>query len=265
MPNPLIKGFRHLKVIYNSMTSKLKGKTAWITGGKRIGQVVAKTLAQYGVNIIASYRSSEKEAASIVKEAKKANVKSMSVRMDASNEASVKEAVKTVKKSFKNVDILINMASVFKPVKFEKISKKDWDINFSAHILGTFWPIQIISNIMKKGSHIINISDRTTLGKMYKGYLPYTVTKSAVASLTKASAVELADKGIFINAIAPGPILRPKEIYNAAWQKNRNASALKYKITDNEAVYQFALLVTYLSLNTMSSGYVYPLDQGQNL
>jgi NAD(P)-dependent dehydrogenase (short-subunit alcohol dehydrogenase family) len=124
---------------------------------------------------------------------------------------------------------------------------------------------QIISKIVPKGGHIINIADRTSLGRHYQGYLPYIVTKSAVSAMTKSLATELAKKGIFVNAIAPGPILRPEDITKKDWQKIRDESPVKYKITDKEAVDQFSELVLYLSQVSMASGYTYPLDQGQNL
>jgi 3-oxoacyl-[acyl-carrier protein] reductase len=217
------------------------------------------------VNIIASYRSSSAEADEIVKRAKKLGVKALSIQCDVSSKESVSSAVKTISKQFKKVDILINMASVFTPVALESVNEKDWSFNFNAHVLGTFWPVQSIAKIMPKGGHVINIADRTSIGKSYKGYLPYIVTKGAIASMTKALAVELAPKGIFVNAIAPGPILRPEDINKKEWKKIRDASALKYSIDDEEAVRQFARLVLYLSEVSMASGYIYPLDQGQNL
>ncbi len=251
--------------ILEKQLSKLKGKTAWITGGKRVGQEVAKILAEQGMNIVASYRSSSKEAEAIVKMAENAGATGLAIQADVSSRDSMKKAVELVAGKFTSIDILINMASVFKPVEFGNITEADWKANIEAHILGTFWPTQVISAIMPVGSHIINIADRTSLGKVYKGYLPYVVTKSAVASMTKAVATELAGRGIFVNAIAPGPILRPDDITEKEWAGIRDSSALKYNIDDDEAVAQFALLVLYLSTVTMASGYVYPLDQGQNL
>lgn len=245
--------------------SKLKDKTVWITGAKRIGQIVAENLAKEGAHIIVSYRGSSLEAKKIVSNAKKQGVKAVSVKCDVSKRDEVVNAVKEVKNTFKNVDILINMASVFTPVKIENVTNEDWVKNFDAHVLGTFWTSQIISKIMPSGSHIINIADRTSLGKHYKGYLPYIVTKAAVSSMTKSLATELGSKGIFVNAIAPGPILRPEDISEKEWQKIRDESTVKFKITDKEAVNQFSELVLYLSKVTMASGYTYPLDQGQNL
>lgn len=247
------------------MQNKLKGKVAWITGGKRIGQVIAESLAKEGVNIVASYRSSSKEADEIVEKSKKIGVEALAIKCDVSKAASLEEAIEEVKKKFKEVNILINLASVFSSVSFYDIREKDWENNISAHILGTFWPTQKISEIMPSGGHIVNIADRTTTGKSYNGYLPYVVTKGAIGTMTKALAKELAPRGIFVNAIAPGPILRPDDIGETEWQAIRESSPLKFPIDDKEAVNQFANLVLYLTEVTMASGYIYPLDQGQNL
>jgi 3-oxoacyl-[acyl-carrier protein] reductase len=254
-----------IKTTKKILNENLYGKTAWITGGRRIGQVIAETLAQNGVNIVVSYRSSNKEAEEIVKNVKKYKVEALAIQCDVGNKESVENAVKEIKKRFKKLDILINMASVFTPVTFENITEKEWQANISAHIFGTFWPSQISSKIIPNGGHIINIADRTTIGKSYNGYLPYVVTKGAIGNMTKALAGELAKNGIFVNAIAPGPILRPDDISKKEWQEIRNSSPLKYKITDEEAVSQFANLTVYLSTTTMASGYIYALDQGQNL
>jgi len=249
----------------NKLNHNLQNKTVWINGGRRIGQTIAQRLAEHGVNIVMSYRSSREEAEKEIEKVKKLGVKTLMVKCDVSSKESVEEAVKEIKKKFKKVDILVNMASVFTPVSFENVNLEDWEKNFSAHMLGTFWPTQVLSKILPKGGHVINIADRTSIGKVYKGYLPYVVTKSAISAMTKALAVELAPNGIFVNAIAPGPILRPDDISKKDWQKIRDESPLKFKISDEEAVNQFAELVLYLSSVTMASGYTYPLDQGQNL
>ena len=153
------------------------------------------------------------------------------------------------------------MASVFKPVKLEEISAKDFQGNFDVHMKGTFWPIQASLSLMKPGSHIITVSDRTAIGKIYPGYLPYIMTKGAVADMTRALAVELGPKGIFINSIAPGPILKPPDINEKEWQEIRDSSVVKYPITDEEAVREFVDMVVRLCL-VRSSGGIYPLDLG---
>jgi NAD(P)-dependent dehydrogenase (short-subunit alcohol dehydrogenase family) len=239
----------------------LKGKTVWITGGKRIGQSVAEELASLGANIVASYRSSKSEAEELVEKAKKHGVKTFVIQCDVSNRESVAAAVEQIKSGFGGLDVLILMASIFKPVKLEDIQEKDFDSNFSVHAKGTFWPVQMSLPLMKSGSHIITISDRTVLGKIYPGYLPYVITKGAVASMTRALAAELGPRGIFINSIAPGPILKPDDISDKEWQEIRGQSMIKHSITDEEAVREFVDTVVRLCF-VRSSGSIYPLDLG---
>ena len=239
----------------------LKGKTVWITGGKRIGREIAAALAELGADLVVSYRFSEKEAQEIAERAKWLGRKVFVVRADVSDRESVAGAVSQIKKKFGKLDILVLLASVFKPVKLQDISEKDWDSNVSTHIKGTFWPIQLSISLMKPGSHIITVADRTSVGRIYSGYLPYVITKSAVAAMTRALAVEFGPRGIFINSIAPGPILKPDEISQGQWQKILAGSMIKYPITDREAVQEFVDTAVRLCF-VRSSGGVYPLDFG---
>lgn len=241
--------------------SKLKNKVAWITGGKRIGQEIAVALAERGTDLVISYRSSEKEAAEIVEKVKPFGHKILVIKADVSNRESILQAVESIKKEFGKLDILIELASIFKPVRFEEIDEKTLDDNFSVHVKGSFWPIQLSAPLMQPGSHIVTIADRTAIGKIYPGYLPYVVTKGALASMTRALAVELGPKGIFINAIAPGPVLKPDDINEKEWQEIRDQSIIKYPLTDEEAVGEFVQTVLRLC-QARSSGSIYPLDFG---
>ncbi len=232
------------------MNKILKGKVAWITGGKRIGQEIAKALSALGADLVISYRSSKKEAEGN-------SLNALVLQCDVSDKTSVAEAVNKIKERFGKLDILVELASIFKSVKLENIDEKDWDDNFSAHVKGSFWPVQLGVPLMPKGSHIITISDRTALGRIYSGYLPYVVTKSAVAALTRALAVELGPKGIFVNSIAPGPVLKPDDISEKEWQEIRNQSMVKYPLTDEEAAREFVDTVVRLCF-VRSSGSIYP-------
>ncbi|HWR51633.1 MAG TPA: SDR family oxidoreductase [Bryobacteraceae bacterium] len=244
---------------------RLRGQTAWITGGKRIGHTVALTLAEQGVNVILSYRFSNREAEETAAAVRCLGVRSITVQADVSLRTSVAKAVEVARGQFPQIDILVNMASVYREVRPEDADEEDWKDNVGAHILGTFWPVQLIAPLMPPGSRIINIADVTSIGRPYHRNVPYIATKAAVAGMTRALALDYGERGLFVNAIAPGPILPPEGYPPAAWQRIRERYPVKYPMTDEEAIEQFALLVLYLCTATMSSGHTYPLDQGQNL
>jgi len=239
----------------------LKGKTAWITGGKRVGIKVAETLAQHGADLVISYNNSKKEAEEAQEKAKNYGVKVLIIQTDVSSRKSVENAVSKIKKEFGRIDIMVLMASIFSKMKMKDVTEKDMLDNFKVHALGTFWPVQLGLGLMARGSHVITISDKTVLGKIYHDYFPYNVAKGTVAYMTRALAYELAPKGIFINSIAPGPVLKSEGLSETEWKKIRKESMISYSITDEEAVMEFAKLVLYLS-TARSTGFIYPLDFG---
>ena len=244
---------------------RLKGQTAWILGGKRIGRTVARALAEQGVHLVVAYRHSRKEAEETVAAARRLGVRAMAIQVDASDRESVAAAIRTFRSRFPRIDLLIAMASVFEEVKLEAIGPDDWQHNIGAHILGTFWPVQLALPLMRRGGHVITVADRTSVGPVYPNYLPYVVTKGAVEHLTRSLAKELAPRGIVVNCIAPGPVLPPDHFSSKKISAIRNQSPLQIPVTSQEAVEQFALSVLYLSVLTLTSGSTYVLDQGQNL
>ena len=251
--------------IVDRLLKRLEGKTAWLIGGKRIGQVVAQALAEQGANLIVNYHRSKDEAERTAAAARALGRKAIALQCDVSDRRDVERAVAEIRRQFPEVHILVNMPSVFDRVAFDGIRPDVWERNIDSHILGSFWPIQLAAPLMPPGSHIVNVSDRTSVGPVYPDYLPYVVTKGAVTALTRAAAKELAARGIIVNEIAPGPILPGPGIDQKEWRGIRDASPLKIPVTDQETVEQFALLVVYLCTVTLASGATYPLDQGQNL
>jgi len=248
-----------------SQLARLRGQVAWITGGKRIGRTVARALAEQGVAIVASYRRSEAEARAIVEDCEQLGVAALAVQADVASRASFERAAAQVLKRFPEIHILVNMASVYRLVAVDEVREPDWEENLGAHVLGSFWPAQILVPCMPAGSHIINVADACVSGRVRKRALPYQVSKAAVAALTRAMAVEYAGRGIFVNAIAPGPILPPEDFPAETWQKIRASAPVAYPLSDEEAVAQFAFLILYLSITTTATGHTFPLDVGENL
>jgi NAD(P)-dependent dehydrogenase (short-subunit alcohol dehydrogenase family) len=190
-----------------------KGKVALLTGGARIGQVVARELATRGCSLALIYRSSRDAAEQISSVAKAAGVKAAVIRADAVDESQVRAAVAETAKSLGRLDILINMASMY--VKTPNPTGSEWSAALDTNAKSAFLFSTYAAPFMKKsgGGRIVNFSDWLPASgrPLYQDYVPYYTSKAAVAALTQSMAIELAPD-ILVNAIAPGPILAPSDL-----------------------------------------------------
>jgi NAD(P)-dependent dehydrogenase (short-subunit alcohol dehydrogenase family) len=191
----------------------LTGKAALITGGKRIGLVVARELAARGVDVAVSYARSKTEADEAVAMVRAAGRRAVAVQTDLSQPASCDALVQSVVDAFGGLDILINMASVYVQRPFETLTAADWDATMNVDLRGAFLCAHAAAPHMRArgGGRIVNFSDWIARSgrPRYTGFLPYYVAKAGAIALTEALALELAADNILVNAIAPGPILAP--------------------------------------------------------
>ena len=190
-----------------------RGKVALITGGARIGQVVARALSSRGCSLALTYRGSRDAAEATASEARAAGVKAAVLRADVTDESQVRTAVGETAKSLGRLDILINMASVY--VKTPNPTSSDWSAALDSNAKSAFLFSINAAPIMRKngGGRIVNFSDWLPASGRphYKDYTPYFTSKAAVGALTQSLAVEFAPD-ILVNAIAPGPILAPPDL-----------------------------------------------------
>jgi NAD(P)-dependent dehydrogenase (short-subunit alcohol dehydrogenase family) len=191
----------------------LKDKVAMITGGARIGQVVARELATRGCSLALIYKSSREVAENTASIARAAGVNAAVLRADAVDESQVRAAVAQAVKSLGRLDILINMASLY--VKTPNPTGTEWSAALDSNAKSAFLFSTYAAPIMKKngGGRIVNFSDWLPASGRphYKDYTPYYTSKAAVAALTQSLALEFAPD-ILVNAIAPGPILAPPDL-----------------------------------------------------
>ena len=189
------------------------GRVALITGGARIGQVVAAALSSRGCSLSLTYRDSRDAAEITAQAARAAGVKATVLRADATNETEIIAAVNETVKSLGRLDILINMAAVYQ--KTPNPDAAHWSAIQDANAKSAFLYSLHSAPFMKQGGagRIVNFSDwlPVTGRPHYKDYVPYYVSKASVAALTEAMALQLAPE-ILVNAIAPGPILAPPDL-----------------------------------------------------
>jgi NAD(P)-dependent dehydrogenase (short-subunit alcohol dehydrogenase family) len=192
------------------------GKVALITGGKRIGAVIATTLAQAGVDLALVYNRSLAEASETESAIQGFGRRALLVQADVTHERACADAVSTTVRELGRLDILINMASWYGSKPFGELAAADWDRQLAVDLRAAFLIAHAAAPHMKKqgGGRIINFSDwvAASARPRYPGYTPYYVAKAGVKALTETLALELAADQILVNAIAPGPILAPPEM-----------------------------------------------------
>lgn len=195
---------------------KTPGRVALITGGKRIGAVVAATLAKAGVDVALVYNRSRQEADETVDAVRAQGRRALAVQADVTDEQACVAAVQATVRELGRLDILINMASLYVAKPFEQLTAADWDRQLAVDVRAGFLFSHAAAPEMKKqgGGRIVNFADWIVASARprYPGYLPYYVAKAGVKALTEALALELAADQILVNAIAPGPILAPPDM-----------------------------------------------------
>jgi NAD(P)-dependent dehydrogenase (short-subunit alcohol dehydrogenase family) len=189
------------------------GKVALITGGKRIGAVVARELASRGVDVALSYARSKTEADEAADIVRASGRRGATFAVDLSQPASAAALVQSVADTFGRLDILINMASVYVRKPFADLTAADWAANLDVDLRAAFLCAHAAVPHMRTqgGGRIVNFSDWIAKSgrPRYAGYVPYYVAKAGIIALTEALALELAPDNILVNAIAPGPIVAP--------------------------------------------------------
>jgi len=188
----------------------LKDKVAVVTGASQgIGRDTALALAEAGAKVAAAARNEEKLAA-LVSEIRAAGGEAFALKMDVADADQVKAGFKQVVDKFGRLDILVNNAAVTRDGLAMRMKKDDWDTVLETNLTGAHLCIQqALATMMRaRAGRIINISS-VVAQSGNPGQANYVAAKAGLIGLTKAIAVEMASRGITVNAVAPGFIETP--------------------------------------------------------
>jgi len=195
-------------------SEKLKGKVALITGGDSgIGRAVAVLYAREGANVAIVFLAEEQEDAEETRQAvEKEGRECLLIPGDVSDSAFCRRAVAQTVRQLGRLDVLVNNAAYqHRQEGLEKLSEEQWEKTFRTNIFGYFYMAKAAIQHLKRGSAIINTSSETGL-EGNKQLLDYASTKGAINAFSKSLAQNLVEKGIRVNAVAPGPVWTPLNI-----------------------------------------------------
>ncbi|MFQ5683397.1 MAG: SDR family NAD(P)-dependent oxidoreductase [Candidatus Binatia bacterium] len=235
----------------------LTGKVALVTGGGTgIGKAISETLAKNGARVAIASRSPA-HLETTVEESKAWGHPVLAIRMDLRKKEEVQRAVATIFKSLGSIHILVNNAGISGLNRIDDENDGRWTDILETNLTGTYLVTREVLKIMgdRSGGRIVNIS--SVLGKFgVPGYTAYCTTKHGVIGFTKALALEVAARGITVNAICPGWVdtdMARLGIDESAACEGITAEAFKRRAIENVPIKRFleaeevAHLVLYIA------------------
>ncbi len=237
-------------------------KNILITGGAtRIGREIALYFAKKGWNIAIHYFKSSSKAKNLKKIIEKNSVKAVLIKADLKNIKQVEKIISIAKKKLGTIDCLINNAALFERDDILNFTSKSWNNHLNTNLLApAILTKQFAMQSSKKTtSNIINIIDQRVF-KLTSFFMSYTLSKSALYTLTKTMAMRLAPN-IKVNGIAPGPVIKSKRQSTKHFNKQAKSTPLKKPVGTED----ICDTVEFLINNNSITGQVIAVDSGQNL
>ena len=241
---------------------ELPGKIALVTGGAhRVGREIAIALAAAGCHLAIHYHNSEKAAKGTASEAQALGVNAAIFRSDLRELDQIEGLFRLIDSEFGPLDILVNSAAIMKKVAIQKADEDDWTSTIDLNLKAPFFCIQKAAERMRisGAGAIVNISDIAGL-RPWRDYPVHSMSKAGLEMLTKVAARTYAPE-VRVNAVAPGPVLKPGEMPDARWQEIGNALPL-HRCGNASDV---ARAVIFLLENDFITGETLVVDGGNQL
>ena len=260
------QGHRAAETPRHSTMLDLAGRGAMLIGTRRIGAAVARRLAREGVNLAISYRRSKSEAESLKAELQSTVERVCLVQGDVGIEEESKRMVDVAAEELGDLSYVVNLASDYQRTPFSSLDAAAWNASCDAakgsYLVAVYAARRMMANPGPTRGHILLFSDWAARETPYRDYLTYLTSKAAIDFMTRAFAVELASHGILVNAIAPGPTMRPPDISEGEWQSDvLDRAPLRRESSADEIA---EMVVTLLKSESIT-GETVRVDSGRHL
>jgi NAD(P)-dependent dehydrogenase (short-subunit alcohol dehydrogenase family) len=251
------------------MGGELEGRVALVTGATSgIGRATAVRFAQEGARLALVGRSGEalKEVAG---EIFAGGVAPLAIQADVTNEMEAERLIRVTVKQLGGLDVLVNAAGVLSNGTVETTPLSDWDAMMNVNLRAVFHLMQLSApHLARRPGNVVNVSSVTGL-RAFPGVLAYCVSKAGVDQLTRCAALELAPKGVRVNAVNPGVVVTeihrrggmPEETYAGFLEHSKGTHPLG-RVGDPREV---AELILFLASDRASwiTGATYSIDGGR--
>jgi 3-oxoacyl-[acyl-carrier protein] reductase/pteridine reductase len=192
---------------------------ALVTGGAiRLGRAIALGLAASGMDVAIGYHRSAAAARATVRDLEAAGARALAVRADLADPPAARRLVATAGRALGGLDVLVNSAARFARTPLETATPAQYDALLDVNLRGAFFCAQAAAAAMAGGGHIVNVGDVIT-ALARPGWVPYTLSKAGIEAMTRGLAVELRPRGIAVNCVAPGAVLKPDWLPPARWRR----------------------------------------------
>jgi NAD(P)-dependent dehydrogenase (short-subunit alcohol dehydrogenase family) len=189
------------------MSGELEGRAALVTGATSgIGRATALRFAAEGARVALVGRDAE-SLRRTADEVRGRGGEALEVQADVTVEAHARRAVETAVGHFGGLDLLVNAAGILSNGTVEDTPLSDWDAMMNVNLRSVFHLMQLaVPHLEKRPGNVVNVSSVTGL-RAFPGVLAYCVSKAGVDQLTRCAALELAAKGVRVNAVNPGVVV----------------------------------------------------------
>ncbi len=207
---------------------ELKDKVTLVTGGAhRVGKAIALELARAGAHVVVHYRSAGAAVTQTVAEIEALGVRALAVQADLSTEAGIDALFAATAAAFGGLDVLVNSAASMEAGDVRTLSRAAWQRVLDLNLTAPFFCAQAAARLMagRGGGVIVNIGDLAGRQPWAK-YPAHSVSKAGVEMVTKVLAKALAPE-IRVNAVAPGPVMKPDDWDDARWARSGDHTLLK--------------------------------------
>jgi NAD(P)-dependent dehydrogenase (short-subunit alcohol dehydrogenase family) len=194
-------------------------RRALVTGGAvRVGQAIALALARAGMDVAIGYHRSGGAARRAVADIRALGGRVTAIRANLADPTTARRLVERAARALGGLDVLVNSAAIFDRTPFATTTVASYDRLLGLNLRAAFFCSQAAAAVMQGGGHIVNIGDAGAGGPR-PSYIPYTLAKVGIESLTRGLAVALRSRRIAVNCVAPGAVLRPPGFSAARWRK----------------------------------------------